>query len=138
LFNTISIENKYNEFTRLLAQLSFKPEHVSIMGGYFRTFITGNGNPQLFLNKFFNEKAKVVVSQQLTMNPSILSITVANSDVPDVDMQVRMEPLNSSPKDSLYMEFIFRTANYQVFNDFVSKFGAEFIQEFILSVNGIE
>jgi|GEM_PF-6093309 len=138
LFNTISIEKKYNEFSKLLAQLSFKPEHVSIMGGYFRTFITGNGDSLSFLNKFFNEKAKTVISQQLTMTPSISSITIANSDVPDVDMRVRMEPLNSSPKDSLYMEFIFRTANYQVFNDFIGKFGAQFIQEFILSINSIQ
>lgn len=138
LFNTISLQTNYNEFIKLIAKLSFKPEHVAIMGGNFKTFVTDNGNPQLFLNKFFNEKAQTVLAQQLKITPSILSIVVANSNATDVDMQVRMEPLNSSPLDSLYLEFIFRTTKYEAFNDFISKFGAEFIQEFIENINRIK
>lgn len=138
LFNTISIQTKYNEFSVLLAKLSFKPEAIAIMGGNFTTFVTGNGSPQTFLNKFFNEKSKPVLSEHLNITPTILSLVVANSNVKDVDMQVRMEPLNSSPQDSLYLEFVFRTTTYDAFNDFISKFGAEFIQEFVEKINGIK
>jgi hypothetical protein len=109
LFNTISLQTKYGEFSTLLAKLSFKPEHISIMGGNFKTFVTGIGTPQVLLNKFFNEKAQTKLSDKLRIKASILSVVVANADASDVDLQVRIEPLNSSPLDSLYVEFIFRT-----------------------------
>lgn len=138
LFNTISIQTKYNEFSTLLAKLSFKPEHILMLGGNFKTFVTGNGSPQLFLNKLFNKEAQSILSKQLQINPSILSVVVSNSDVTDVDMQVRIEPLVSSPQDSLYVEFIFRTTNYEVFNEFISKFGADFIRDTISRINRVK
>lgn len=138
LFNTISLQTKYNEFSTLLAKLSFKPEAILMMGGNFKTFITDNGNPQLFLNKFLNGKAQTVLSKQLQITPSILSIVIANSDATDVDLQVRIEPLNSSPLDSLYVEFIFRTTKYDVFSEFIGKFGADFIRELIENMNEIK
>ncbi len=138
LFNTISLQTKYNEFSILLAKLSFKPDSISIMGGNFKTFVTGNGNPQLFLNKFLSEKAQNVLTDQLQIKPTILSLVIANSDVKDVDMQIRMEPLNSSPLDSLYLEFIFRTTKYSVFNEFISKFGADFISGIIEKMNELK
>ncbi len=138
MLNTISIKTKYNEFTTLLAKLSFKPEHVALMGGSFKTFVTDGINPEIFLGKFFNQKAKAVLSDKLQIKPTFLSLVVANSDVTDVDMQVRVEPLNSSPKDSLYLEFVFKTTKYEVFNEFIGKFGADFISEIINSINELE
>ena len=108
------------------------------MGGNFKTFVTDTGNPQLFLNKFFNEKAQTVLSKQLQIKPSILSIVVANSDATDVDLQIRVEPLNSSPLDSLYVEFIFRTTKYDVFSQFISNFGADFIKELIGNISEVQ
>jgi len=138
LFNTISLQTKYGEFSTLLAKLSFKPEHIAMLGGSFQTFVTGYGDPKIFLNKFFNEKSRSVMAEQLHITPSILSLVIANSDVQDVDMQVRIEPLNSSPKDSLFLEFIFKTTKYDVFNDFISKFGADFIRVTLDSINEIK
>jgi len=138
LFNTISIQTKYAEFTKLLAKLSFKSEHILTLGGNFYTFVTGNGNPQIFLNKFFDKQARSVLSTQLKIQPSIFSIVFSNPNVPDVDIQVRLEPLASSPQDSLYVEFAFRTTKYDIFNEFISKFGADFIQDTIKSINDIK
>jgi len=107
------------------------------MGGHFKTFVT-DVNPQTFLSKFFNQKAQTVLADKLQIKPSVLSLVVANSDVTDVDMQVRLEPLSSSPKDSLYVEFIFRTTKYDAFNEFIGKFGADFISEIINSINELE
>lgn len=137
MINTISIQTKYNEFSTLLAKLSFKPEGIALMGGAFKTFVT-DVNPQTFLSKFFNQKAQTVLADKLQIRPSVLSLVIANSDVTDVDMQVRLEPLNSSPKDSLYVEFIFRTTRYEAFNEFIGKFGADFISEIINSINELE
>lgn len=134
LFNTISLQTKYKEFSILLAKLGFKPEHISVMGGNFKTFVTNAGTPQVLLNKFFNEKTQTKIAEQLRIKPSILSIVIANSDPSEVDLQVRVEPLNSSPLDSLYVELIFRTTKYDVFNEFISKFGAEFIKDFIENI----
>jgi len=138
LFNTISLQTKYTEFSTLLAKLSFKPEHIALLGGSFQTFVTGYGDPKIFLNKFFSEKSQSVMSDQLKITPSILSLVIANSNVQDVDMQIRIEPLNSSPKDSLFVEFIFRTTKYEVFNDFISKFGADFIRDTLDKINEIK
>lgn len=138
MFNTISIQTKYNEFSTLLAKLSFKPEHIALMAGRFQTFVTDSGDPQLFLSKLFNEQAKTMLSEKLQIKASVLSVVIANSDAQDVDMQMRLEPLGSSPKDSLFVEFTFRTTKYDVFNDFVSKFGADFISKIINSINELK
>lgn len=138
VFNTISIQTKYDEFKQLLAKLNFKPESVAVMGGEFKTFVTNNGSPHEFLNKFLNEKAKSAFGKQLNINPNILSIVVANSPVKDVDMQIRLEPLQSSPLDSLFVSVLFRTTNYNEFNEFILKFGADFIGEMLDSINRLE
>ena len=138
MINTISIQTNYNEFSTLLAKLSFKPEHIALMGGNFKTFVTDGVNPQTFLSKFFNQKAQTVLADKLQIKPSVLSLVIANSDTTDVDMQVRLEPLNSSPKDSLYVEFIFRTTKYEVFNEFIGNFGADFISKIINSIDELE
>jgi len=138
MVNTISIQTNYKEFTTILAKLSFKPEAIALMGGDFKTFVTDGVNPQTFLSKFFNQKAQTVFADKLQIKPSVLSLVVANADVTDVDMQIRLEPLNSSPKDSLYVQFIFRTTKYEVFNEFIAKFGADFISDIINSINELE
>ena len=134
LTNTISIEKKYSEFSSLLAKLSFKPEHIALLGGHFRTFITGEINPQSFLDNVMNPKLKTTLADKLDIQPGIISVVLANTDVKDVDMQIRLEPLASNPKESLYVEFIFRTTNYHAFNEFISKFGADFIKEIVTSI----
>jgi len=134
LLNTISLQPKYSDFSQLLAKLSFKPENISVLGGNFKTFVTGNGDPQLFLNNILNPKVKSSLADKLNIKPGIISVVIANTDVTEVDMQIRMEPLSSSPKESLYIEFIFRTVKYDAFNDFIGKFGADFIKEVLTTI----
>lgn len=137
MIHTISIQKKYNEFSTLLAKLSFKPEGIALMGGNFKTFVT-DVDTQTFLSKFFNQNAQTILADKLQIKPSVFSLVVANSDVTNVDLQVRLEPLNSSPKDSLYVEFTFRTTKYDAFNEFVGKFGADFISDIINSINELK
>lgn len=134
MFNTISIQTKYSEFATLLAKLNFKPESMAVMVGDFKTFVTDVGNPHDFLNKFLNEKTKSSFGEQLQIDPSVLSIVLANSSVQDSDMQVRLEPLHSSPQDTLFISILFRTTNYTNFNNFVLKFGADFIRDMIENI----
>jgi len=139
LRNTISIQTKYDEFTTLLAKLGFKSESVSVMGGHFRTFVTDIGAPQIFLDKLLNEKVKTALSKKLQITPTFLSVVIANTviantDTADMDIQIRIEPLNSSPLDSLHLEVIFRTTKHDVFNDFVNRFGADFIKDIINTI----
>ena len=82
-----------------------------------------------------NPKIKSALADILNIKPGILSVVIANTDVKEVDMQIRMEPLASNPKESLYMEFIFRTVNYDAFNTFIGKFGADFIKDVIHSIS---
>lgn len=131
LRNTISIQTNYDEFTTLLAKLGFKSESVSVMGGHFKTFVTDIGTPQIFLDKLLNEKVKTALSKKLQITPTFLSVVIANTDTADMDIQIRIEPLNSSPLDTLYLELIFRTTKHDVFNDFVNRFGADFIKDII-------
>jgi len=135
LSNTISIETKYSEFSKLLAKLSFKPEHIALLGGHFKTFVTDGGDPQLFLNNILNPKIKTTLADKLNIKPGILSVVIANTDIKEVDMQIRMEPLATNPKESLYIEFVFRTVNYGAFNTFIGKFGADFIKDVIHSIS---
>lgn len=135
LRNTISLQTKYSDFSQLLAKLSFKPENISVLGGQFKTFVTGNGDPQLFLNHILNPKVKSALTDKLNIKPGILSVVVANTDIAEIDMQIRMEPLATSPKESLYIEFVFRTIKYEAFNEFISKFGADFIKEVIHTIS---
>lgn len=121
LNNTISIQTKYSEFSTLLAKLGFKPESISVLSGHFTTFVTDIGNPQQFLDKLLNEKSKTMLSEKLKIIPTFLSVVIANIDSTEKDLQIRLEPLNSSPQDSLYVDIIFRTVKYDVFNDFISK-----------------
>ena len=138
LSNVISIQSKYSEFSSLLAKLGFKPESISTLGGHFKTFVTDIGNPQLFLDKLFDEKAKTTLSEKLKIIPTFLSVVIANTDSAEMDLQIRLEPLNSSPKDSLYVDIVFRTVKYDVFNDFISKFGADFINGIIRSIDEVK
>ncbi len=135
LRNTISLQTKYSDFSQLLANLSFKPENIAVLGGNFKTFVTDNGNPQLFLNHILNPNVQSSLADKLNIKPGILSVVVANTDVSEVDMQIRMEPLATSPTESLYIEFIFRTVKYDAFNDFISKFGADFIKEVLQTIS---
>lgn len=137
LSNTISIQTKYDKFSKLLAKLSFKPENISVLGGHFKTFVTGLDDPQLFLNNILNPKIKSTLADKLNIKPGILSVVIANTDVTEVDMQIRMEPLASNPKESLYIEFVFRTVKYGAFDAFIGKFGADFIKDVIRSISEV-
>lgn len=138
LRNVISLQPKYAEFSTLLAKLGFKPESVSVLGGQFKTFVTDIGLPQVFLNKILNNNVKSTLTEKLQLTLGILSVVVANTDSAEIDLQIRIEPLNSSPQDSLYVEVIFRTVDYNAFNDFIGKFGADFISEIISSIDEVE
>lgn len=138
LLNTISIQTKYSAFTDLLAQLSFKPEHIALLGGNFKTFVIGNGNPQLLLNHILNPKVESTLANKLDIKPGIISVVIANTEVKEVDLQIRMEPLASNPLESLYMEFVFRTVSYNAFNEFVGKFGVDFIKDVIHGVSEVD
>jgi len=138
LSNTISIQTKYLEFSTVLAKLRFKPESIAMLGGQFTTFVTNVGNTQSFLDKFLNQNAQTALSDKLKINPTVLSIVIANKAITDVDLQLRLEPLNSSPEDSLYVDMVFRTTNYENFNEFISKFDANFIREIIDSISEVK
>jgi len=60
---------------------------------------------------------------------------IGNTDVTQVDMQIRIEPLATNPKESLFMEFVFRTVKYEAFDEFIGKFGADFIKEIITTIS---
>ena len=106
-----------------------------MLGGNFKTFVTGNGDPQNFLNNILNQNVKSKLAEKLNINPGIISVVVANTDVTEVDMQIRMGPLASNPKESLYIEFVFRTIKYDTFNEFIGKFGVDFIKEVVQTVS---
>lgn len=135
LRNTISLQTKYSDFSQLLAKLSFKPENISVLGGHFKTFITDNGDPQEFLNHILNPNVQSSLADKLHIKPGIISVVIANTDVSEVDMQIRMEPLATNPTESLYIEVIFRTVKYKEFNEFIGKFGADFIKEVLQTIS---
>lgn len=135
LRNIISFQPQYDEFVALLVRLGYKPESAAVMGGHFRTFVTDMNTP-IFLDKLLNEKAKTLLSTKLDITPNILTVTLVNSDPTIEDLQIRLEPLNSSPNDSMYIDVIYRTAKHDNFNEFINKFDADFIKELVNTISG--
>jgi len=135
LRNVVTIQQKYNEFITLLAKLGFQKDALTGMSVDLNTNITDINDPLIFATKLLKETKSVKIGEYLNIAPSILSIVLANTDATNTDIQIRLEPLTSSPKDTLYCNIKFGTKNYDVFDKFMSNLNTKFISDLIIIVD---
>jgi len=127
LFNTINLSSMYEEVKQALAKLKIDPNSVHLMGLRCTTMAHDVGNPEENLTSLLNNDTKEKISKSLGIEPSLFSLVIGNKNPQEEDLQIRIEPLLSNPKDSYFMEINYRTSSHTKFDSFIGKFGSDII-----------
>ena len=134
-FNTININNKYKDVQDTITRLNIDLDSMHLMGLDCRTMAHEVGDPEDNLSSLISNSAKKNIFNLTDMAPSVYSLVLVNKDPDDEDIQIRVEPLASNPKESFFIHINYKTTSHEKFNDFIGKFGEEKVRSIAESMS---
>lgn len=129
LFNTINLTDVYKEITNIIASLKIDHDAIQLMGLNCTTRAHDVGNPESKLSSLLKSEVVNDLSKTIGYEPGIGSLVLVNKNPVDEDVQVRIEPLASNPKESFHIVIAYKTNKPEKFNEYITQFGIKKIEE---------
>lgn len=127
LFNIVNISKVYEDIKKTLLSLKIEPISIHLMGLDCKTMAHEVGDPKNNLTTLFSAEAKKRIATILEFEPAVVSLVLANKDPQVENLQIRIEPLATNPKESFFIHINYKTSSHEKFNSFIGKFGEETI-----------
>lgn len=134
--NIVNISNNYEDVKQTLLKLNINNDSIHLMGLNCKTMVHEVGDPESILTKLISPDAKERIKNSLDMEPGVTSLVLANNNPQDEDIQIRIEPLASNPKDSFFININYKTSVHKKFNEFISNFGESKLMAIVKGVCG--
>ena len=132
--NEINISELYDKIKNILLHLKINPTTIHIMMLDCKTMVHGIDNPENTLTMLISDQAKEKIEKSLKIKPAVYSLVLVNQDPQEEDLQIRIEPLATNPKESFYIHIKYSTKLHDKFDSFITEFNEDKIRNIINSV----
>lgn len=132
--NILNISKPYGEVADILSRLKISPNSTNLMTLDCQTMAHDVGDPQSNLTSLISSHSKKRIERCFNTRPSIFSIVLRSQSSRDEDLQIKIEPLASSPTDSFFIYLAYKTRLHDRFDAFIKDFNEDKIKEIAESV----